>query len=103
MKASEILELLRAGYTRAEIDAMNAEPAPEATPEPEAEPEATEEVAPDAPTPEPDEPTINNADLIKAIETLTKTVQASNKLFALMPDASEQADALQTMLDNYVK
>ena len=86
MKASEILELIRAGYTRAEIDAMNAEPAPE----------AESETA-------PDEPTINNADLIKAIETLTKTVQASNKLFALMPDASEQADALQTMLDNYVK
>lgn len=100
MKASEILELIRAGYTRAEIDAMNAEPAPEAEAEPEEEPEAEPEAESET---APDEPTINNADLIKAIETLTKTVQASNKLFALMPDASEQADALQTMLDNYVK
>lgn len=49
MNSTEILKLIEAGYTKADIDAMNQEPAadPEPDPEPAADPE------PEAPQSEP--------------------------------------------------
>lgn len=54
MKSSEILELVRAGYTKEEIDAMEGSAAPAADPEPDPAPDADPEPdsAPDA-DPEP--------------------------------------------------
>ena len=50
MKASEILELVRAGYSKAEITAMEAEPSP-AEPAPQPEPAQQPEPAPAEPAP----------------------------------------------------
>lgn len=49
MNSAEILKLIEAGYSKADIDAMNQEPAPDPEPEPQPEPEPAPE-----PQPEPD-------------------------------------------------
>lgn len=52
MNSAEILKLIEAGYTKADIDAMNQEPA--ADPEPEETPEAEQKQEPEQePQPEP--------------------------------------------------
>lgn len=56
MKSSEILELVRAGYTKEEIDAMEGAAAPAADPEPDPAPAADPEPDPaPAADPEPDQ------------------------------------------------
>lgn len=72
MKATDILALINAGYTKAEIAAMEAgedgvQPTPETQPVPEAQP-----------TPAPAQPAQDNTELLDAIKALTATLQKSN-------------------------
>ncbi len=86
MKLSEILELIRAGYTKAEIDAMQNDATkiehPEPTPpEPGPEPEPTPEPSPEpAPTPAPQESETEK--LLNALglkfDNLTAAIQNAN-------------------------
>ena len=87
MKPSEILELIRAGYTKAEIDAMqndaekieHPEPKPEPKPEPSPEPAPDPEPSPE-PTPEPKESETEK--LLSALglkfDNLTAAIQNAN-------------------------
>ena len=83
MKASEILELVRAGYTRAEIDAMNDEtpPVQPATEQAHAEPAPQTQTAPatpPAPVAQPAPVDAQHLELMKAIQGLTAAVQMGN-------------------------
>ena len=91
MTASELLELIRAGYTREEIDALasSADPAP-ADPAPDP---ATADPAPEPAAPEqPEQPdvaaaiTAALAPVLKQIGDLTRAVQASNAAGARSPE-----------------
>ncbi len=77
MTVNEIMKLLDAGYTKEEISALDAEPAPEPKPAPDPKPEPAP--APEAkpePAPAPDaEPTL--ADVLKQMARLTATIQAN--------------------------
>ena len=74
MKLSDVIALIGAGYTKAEIDALEAGGATQETPETEAKPEPQPE-----PKPEPKpEQTNANKELMDAITNLTAAVQARN-------------------------
>lgn len=79
MKLSEVIALIGAGYTKAEIEALEqmdsankpevetiSEPQPEAKPEPQPE------------TPKPEAPKPDNSELLTAINGLTKALQLGN-------------------------
>lgn len=77
MKLSDIITLLRAGYSRKDIDAIIAaenEPAqdPEPSPAPAQEPEPVEKPV------ETGENSTGNAEILTAIKDLTAAIQASN-------------------------
>lgn len=83
MKVDEILKLIDAGYTKADIDAMTAEPAaePEQTAaEPETAPEQSAEPAAPAPaqTAEPAAQTAGQDQILDALNRLTNTIIKSN-------------------------
>lgn len=81
MKASEILELVRAGYTRAEIEQMNDEtqPAPAAPQETQPAPQQETQPAPKVETqPAPSTAAEQHMELMKAIAGLTAAVQMQN-------------------------
>ena len=87
MKATEILALINAGYTKAEIDAMElpetGAPDPDPSPAPEAEPEK------EAPQPEPVKQDPVNPEiqaLTKQINDLVSAIQKSNLLNTQMPN-----------------
>ena len=69
MTINERLELIRAGYTKADIEAFEtgAEPEPK-QPKPEPEPEQ----------PKPEPPAQDNSAVLKAINDLTKAIQLQN-------------------------
>lgn len=69
MSPTEILELVRAGYTKVEIEAMAPEPDPAPTPEPDPAPTLEPDLAP---TPD------RLAQLEQSIVRLTQAVQSSN-------------------------
>lgn len=74
MKLSDVIALIGAGYTKAEIDALEAGGATQETSETEAKPEPQPE-----PKPEPKpEQTNANKELMDAITNLTAAVQARN-------------------------
>lgn len=83
MKPSEILELVRAGYTKAEIEAMNQpqpDPQPQPEPKPEPQPEPTK---PTDPQPQPAPHIASESEKLLAalglkLDTLTQAVQAGN-------------------------
>jgi len=102
MKASEILELVRAGYTRAEIDAMSADPEP-------VHDEPDPESAHDEPDPEPahDEPDPESVPkwaqaLNNTLDELRKTIQASNIRGDDMGDEDDVVDAAENALAQYI-
>ena len=72
MKLSDVIALIGAGYTKAEIDALEAGGVTQETPETEAKPEPQPE-----PKPEP-KSADNNKELLDAITNLTAAVQARN-------------------------
>lgn len=76
MKLSDVIALIGAGYSKAEIDALEAGGVTQETPETEAKPEPQPEQKPE-PKPEP-KTTDNNKELLDAITNLTAAVQARN-------------------------
>lgn len=83
MKLSDVIALIGAGYTKAEIEAFDAmdggeQPKPEA-PQPEApKPETPQPEAPQPETPKPETPKPDNSELLTAINGLTKALQLGN-------------------------
>lgn len=97
MNQEDILALVRAGFTRSEILAMQApaaEPAPaEPQPDPEPAPQPEPEPAPAAPQPEPapaaPQPAQpSNQDVLAAINSLTAAIQNINRNSAQQPGQS---------------
>ena len=76
MKLSDVIALIGAGYTKAEIDALEAGNKAQETPETEAKPEPKPEPKPEA-KPEPTSAG-NNKELLDAITNLPAAVQARN-------------------------
>lgn len=93
MKPEDILTLLQAGYTKAEIDAMSA-PAPAPDPEPAPAPTPDPEPAP-APAPAPDYGALI-AQLTAQVSGLTKAVQIANLHGANQPP--EHTDSAEDIL-----
>ena len=92
MTLSDVIALIGAGYTKAEIEAMEAQDqienptpaAPEAPPAPAAAPAAPE--APAAPASDPE--------LLEAIKALTAAVQHNNVVTSTQPGGVAPPDAL---------
>ena len=92
MRVSEYIQLLRAGYTKAEIDAIVAEeknPPPQPEPEPEPQPEPEPEPQPE---PEPENPPAWAAALAQSIEHLQSTMQAFNRTSLEQPEDNPMGD-----------
>lgn len=112
MKPEEILTLIGAGYTKAEIQAMEQPaPDPEApapSPAPDPEQPAPEQ---DPPAPEPEQPALKNNStdeiakyitaLTAQVSSLTKQIQRSNLLNAQQPPAPE-ADSAEKILASII-
>lgn len=104
MKATEILQLINAGFTKADIEAMElpetaAVPDPVPEPVPEAEPAPVKE----APQPEPVKQNPVNPEiqaLTKQINDLVSAIQKSNLLNTKMPEA--QHETAEDILANII-
>lgn len=96
MTLSEVIQLIGAGYTKADIDAMEAQDQIE-DPMPAEQKAAPAEAPAPAPAPAPAAPASDPA-LLEAIKTLTAAVQHSNVLSTAQPsgivpeDVQKQAD-----------
>ena len=103
MKPEEVLALVNAGYTKAEIEQMsNPAPAPEPAPAPAPEP------AP-APAPEPapaPAPESGNAEILSAIKALenrfTAAMQAASLSAAMLNNPSE-GDTLESVMAQIIQ
>ena len=79
MKLSDVIALIGAGYTKAEIDALEAGNKPEETTVTEAKPEPQPEAKSEPkPEPKPEPTNAGNKELLDAITNLTAAVQARN-------------------------
>ena len=78
MTVFERLELIRAGYKRAEIDAMIKADEDAAKAPPEEKPEQPKPEQPKPEQPKPEQPTQDNSAVLKAINDLTKAIQLQN-------------------------
>ena len=90
MKATEILQLINAGYTKADIEAMEL-PETAAAPDPIPEPVPEAEPAPETEAPKPvqEKPNPVNPEiqaLTKQINDLVSAIQKSNLLNTQMPN-----------------
>lgn len=98
-KFTEVLRLLRAGYSKAEITEMLVAPEQEEQPEQEIQPEQQEQETPEA-EPEADQHYVDEiARLTAQIETLTKTIQEQNRASAESKKAPEPSDGEQVLKD----
>ena len=86
----EVLALVRAGYTRAEIDAMSVQEQP-VQEQPAQEQPAQEQPAQEQPAQE--QPTNNNGAVLDAIKALTLAVQASNRANITIDTPTETAES----------
>ena len=99
MKLSEVIALIGAGYTKAEIEAMEAgEETPKQGDEPKPEAEAK-------PEPKPETPKADNSELLDAIKSLTAAVQQKNVRNSTQPietdtDIKKEADKVLLNLYN---
>ena len=90
MKVSEYIQLLRAGYTKAEIDTIVAEEKkPQPDPEPEPQPDPEPEPQPD---PDPESAPAWATALASSIEHLQQTVQGMNRSKLEQPDDDPLGD-----------
>ena len=102
MTLNELLELVRAGYSKEEIQAMTAPAAePEETPEPVKEPEP--EVKQPAPAAGPDQFSFENElkEIRASIAEMVKTFQAANVQNARM-SAPQNNDSAQDILAEWL-
>ena len=107
MNSSEIIELVRAGYTKAEIEAMNVA-------EPTAPQEPTEQTTPQELT-EPTEPTAPQenangsykelANLVKSLTETVKAMQADNarKVSGEVPQKANAESAIKSFFEDTPK
>lgn len=105
MKASEILQLINAGYTKAEIDAMeNPETDVQVSNmEPETTPAAEPETPPD-PKPTPETPQTVNPQieaLTQQINSLVSAIQRSNLLNSQQPQ--QPRESAEDILANIIQ
>ena len=107
MKASEILQLINAGYTKADIEAMEnpetgaPDPVPAAAPEAEPEPEPMPE--PEEQKPAPEAPKTVNPEieaLTKQINSLVSAIQRSNILNSQQPQ--QPAESAEDILASII-
>ena len=97
MKFDEVMMLIKAGYTKEEIQAMEIPaptPEPEPAPTPEPEPAPTPEPEP-APTPEPepapmDQTMLMLRQMIQQNQQMLQAMQAANVQAARMPEESKE-------------
>lgn len=106
MKATEILQLINAGYTKAEIEAMEL-PETAAAPDPTLAPEPVTEAEPapvkEEPKPEPVKPNPVNPEiqaLTKQINDLVSAIQKSNLLNTNQPNIP--AETAEDILANII-
>lgn len=84
MKSSEILELVRAGYTKAEITAMEADQTPEEKQEENIEEEPVTDIKEESAANQPAQPAADDgvkdqiAMLIKAVEQMSNRIISNN-------------------------
>lgn len=78
MKLSDYITLLKAGYTRKDIDAILEEEKTEPAPAPEDKPEPVQEPKPVENPVDNGENQAGNAEILTAIKDLTAAIQASN-------------------------
>lgn len=84
MKSSEILELVRAGYTKAEITAMEADQTPDVNQEEHIEAEPVADVKEESAANQPAQPAADDgikdqmAMLIKAVEQMSNRIISNN-------------------------
>ena len=106
MKITEIIRLHSLGYTKEEVKALmeqeknpEPEPLPDPAPHPaqDPEPDPTTDPAPE-PAPDPTADNAGNADILTAINNLTKAIQASNVLKDRQPEEKTGEDVLNDIL-----
>lgn len=81
MKLSDVIALIGAGYTKAEIEAlenMDSANKPEVETISDPQPEAPKPEAPKPEPPQPEAPKPDNSELLTAINGLTKALQLGN-------------------------
>ena len=100
MKLSEVIALIGAGYTKAEIEAMETGAEKEA-PKQVTEPKPETEVKPE---PKPETPKTDNTELLDAIKSLTAAVQQKNVRNSTQPidtNTDIKAEADKVLLNLY--
>lgn len=102
MKLSEVIALIGAGYTKAEIEAMEKGDAGKETPKQVDEPKPETETKPE---PKPETPKADNSELLDAIKSLTAAVQQKNVRNSTQPietdtDIKKEADKVLLNLYN---
>lgn len=105
MDMQDILRLVQAGYSKEDIDKMQApvstpEPAPEPQPEaaqPEPQPEAPVTVA----QPEPDQPSMR--DLMQSIAKLTSAIQANAIANSVIPGGANTGISAEDAIANIIR
>lgn len=100
---NEILELVRAGYTRDEIAALTGDAATAAPPESSAAPEQEAPAAPpeSSASPEQEAPAWAVA-LQQTLTDLRSTIQSANRAHDEMGDEFTAADAAESALAEYI-
>ena len=94
MTFEQLMKLLDAGFSKAEIMALNGTPAPAPQPEPEPEPEP----AP-APQPEPaPAPQNDQAAILAKLEELNQTIIRSNINNSRQPETESVDDIIATII-----
>ena len=102
MEVKDIINLVNAGYTRAEIEAMQKASAPAPATQPATAP-ATQPATAPATQPET-APATQPADLAAQIAALTAAIQANGILNSTQPKQESADDILASLLDpNYNK
>lgn len=106
MKISEVVSLLRAGYTKKEIDELRAaENVVTPAIEDASAPEPAAPAVNDPPAAAPAAPGPDNSEVLQAIKDLTKTLQMQNiRNDVLTPSRPETAvDILGSIINKYEK
>lgn len=98
MTFDQLMKLLDAGFTKAEIMALNGTPTPAPQPEPEPEPAPAPQPEPE-PQPEPaPAPQNDQAAILAKLEELNQTIIRSNINNSRQPDTESVDDILATII-----
>ena len=95
MQLSDVIALIGAGYSKADIEAMEAQDRIE---DPMPQPQPQPEQAPPIPDPTP-QPAQDNTELLEAIKTLTAALQHNNKINTPQP-VTVTSETVQTQADD---